>query len=71
MLFSTFQLLTYATFISVYTAGAARISRRTVTVEHATDGVGVALRAPPTGITDTSIISVAQQTCQEQESETI
>lgn len=61
------MLLTDATFISVNVAGAASVSRRTVTVELATDGAGVALRGPPTGVTDTSIIQVAQQTCQQQE----
>lgn len=53
--------LTNAAFISVNVAGAAYISRRTVTVEHATDGVGVTLRALSTGVTDTGIISVAKQ----------
>lgn len=59
--------LTDTTFISVNVARAASISGGAVTVEHATDGVGVTLRAPPTGITDTSIVKVAQQSCQEQE----
>lgn len=54
---------TNAAFISVDVAGAAHISRWTVTVEHATDGVGVAMRALSTGITDTGVISMAQQTC--------
>lgn len=54
--------LTNAAFVSVDVAGAAHISSWTVTVEHATDGIGVALRALSTGITDTGVISVAQQT---------
>lgn len=52
-----------AAFVSVNVAGAAYISRWTVAVEHATDGVGVTLRAFSTGVTDTGIISVAEQTC--------
>lgn len=59
--------LTDATLISINVAGAASVARRTVAVEHPTDGVGVTLGALPTGITDTSIFEVAQQSCQEQE----
>ena len=54
--------LTNAAFISVNVAGIAYISRWTVTVEHAIDGVGVTLRALSTGVTDTGVIPVAQQT---------
>lgn len=54
---------TNAAFVSVDVAGAAYISRWTVTVEHATNGVGVTLRALSTGVTDTGVISMAEQTC--------
>lgn len=54
---------TNAAFISVSLAGAAYISRWTVTVIHATDGVGVTLRALSAGVTNAGIISVAQQSC--------
>lgn len=54
---------TDAAFVSVDVAGAAYVSRWTVTVEHATDGVGVALRALSTGVTDAGVVSVAEQTC--------
>lgn len=53
--------LTNAALVSVDVAGAADISRCTVTVEHATDGVGVALRTLPAGVTDAGVISVAEQ----------
>lgn len=52
--------LTNTAFVSVDVAGAAYISRWTVTVEHATDGVGVALRALSTRVADTGIISMAK-----------
>lgn len=48
--------------ISVDVAGAACVAGGTVTVEHAADGVGVTVRALSTRVTDTSIVSVAQQT---------
>lgn len=48
--------------ISVNVTGAARVTSGTVTVEHATDGVGVTVGALSTRVTDTSIISMAQQT---------
>lgn len=51
-----------AALISIDVAGAAYVSRRTVTVEHAADGVGVTMRALSTRVTDTSVISMAQQT---------
>lgn len=54
--------LTNAAFISVSVASAAYISRGTVTVEHATDWVGVTLGALSAGVTDTGIISMAEQT---------
>lgn len=54
---------TNAALVSVDVAGAAYISRFTVTVEHATDGVGVTLRTLSTGVTDTGVVSVAEQTC--------
>lgn len=54
--------LTNAAFISIDVAGAAYISRWTVAVEHATDGIGVTLRALSAGVTDTGVISMAQQT---------
>lgn len=54
---------TDATLISIDVAGAASVARRTVAVEHPTDGVGVTLGAFPTGITDTGIFEVAQQSC--------
>lgn len=59
------ELLTNAAFVSVDIAGVAYISRWTVTVEHATDGVGVTLRALSTGVTDTGVISMAEQTWKE------
>lgn len=52
--------LTNAAFVSVDVAGAAYISRWTVTVEHATDGVGVTLWALSTGVADTGVISMAK-----------
>lgn len=51
---------TNAAFVSVDVAGVAYISRWTVTVEHATDGVGVTLRALSTGVADTGVISMAK-----------
>lgn len=54
---------TNAAFVSVCLAGAAYISRWAVTVVHAANGVGVTLRAFSAGVTDTGIISVAEQTC--------
>lgn len=54
---------TNAAFVSVDVARAANITGWAVTVEHATDGVGVTLRALSTGITDTRVVSMAQQTC--------
>lgn len=51
-----------AALVSVDVAGAAGVSSGTVTVEHAADGVCVTVRAFATRITDTSIVSVAQQT---------
>lgn len=57
------RVCTDAAFVSVDVAGAAYVSRRTVTVEHATDRVGVTLRALSTGVTDTGVISMAEQTC--------
>ena len=59
-------VLTDVAFVPVNVAGAADITRWTVTVEHATDGVGVTVRAFSTGVTDTGIISMAQQTWKEQ-----
>lgn len=53
--------LTNAAFVSVDVAGAAYVSRLTVTVEHPIDGVGVTLRTLSTGVTDTGIISMAEQ----------
>lgn len=57
-----FSFLTNAAFVSVNVAGVAYISRWTVAVEHAADGVGVTLRALSTGVTDTGIVSMAEQT---------
>ena len=57
-----FSFLTNAAFVSVNVASVAYISRWTVAVEHATDGVGVTLRALSTGVTDTGIVSMAEQT---------
>lgn len=54
---------TNAAFVPVNVAGVAHISRWTVAVEHATDGVGVTLRTLSAGVTDTGVISVAEQTC--------
>lgn len=53
--------LTDDAFIPVGVAGVAYIARWAVTVEHATDGVGVALGALSTGVTDTCIVSMAEQ----------
>lgn len=50
------------TFISVNVTGAACVTSGTVTVEHAADGVGVTVGALSTRVTDTSVVSVAQQT---------
>lgn len=52
-----------AAFVSVAVAGVAHVSWRTVAVEHATDGVGVALRALSARVTDAGVVSVAKQTC--------
>lgn len=49
-------------FISVNVTGVACVTHGTVTVEHAADGVGVTVGALSTRVTDTSVISVAQQT---------
>lgn len=57
-----FVFLTNAAFVSVDVAGAAYVSRWTVAVEHATDGVGVTLRTLSTGVTDTGVVSMAEQT---------
>lgn len=54
------SFLTNAALVSVSVAGAAYISGWAVTVEHATDGVGVALRALFTWVADTGIISMAK-----------
>lgn len=54
---------TDAAFISVDVAGVAYVPGGTVAVEHATDGVGVTLRALFTRVTDARVISVAEQTC--------
>lgn len=54
---------TNAAFVSVDVAGAAYIPRCTVTVKHATDGVGVTLRTLSAGVTDTGVISMAEQAC--------
>lgn len=62
MCVQNFLFLTNATFVSVDIAGAAYISRWTITAEHATDGVGVTLRALSTGVTDTGVVSMAEQT---------
>lgn len=51
-----------ATLVSVSVTGVAHVSGGTVTVEHAADGVCVTVRAFSTRITDTSVISMAQQT---------
>lgn len=58
------------TFISVNVTGAACVAGGTVTVEHPTDGVGVTVGALSTGVTDTSIISMAQQTSLSMRAET-
>lgn len=50
-------------FVSVNVAGAANVSRWTVTVKHPRDGVGVTVGTLSAGVTDTGIISVAEQTC--------
>ncbi len=55
-----FLLLTNAAFVSVDVAGAAYISRWAVTVEHATDGVGVTVRTLSAGVTYTGVISMAE-----------
>lgn len=52
--------LTDAAFISIGVASAAYISRGTVTVEHATDGIGVTMWTLSAGVTDTGIISMAE-----------
>lgn len=57
-----FLFLTNVTFVSVNVAGAANISRLTIAVEHSTYGVGVTLRALSTGVANTGIISMAEQT---------
>lgn len=57
-----FLFLTDAAFVSVDVAGVADISSWTVTVEHATDGVGVTLRTLSTGAADAGVVSVAEQT---------
>lgn len=54
---------TNAAFVPVSLTGGTYISWWTVTVVHATDWVGVTLRALSARVTDTSIISVAEQTC--------
>lgn len=54
---------TNAAFVSVDVAGVSDVSRRTVTVEHATNGVGVTLSALSAGVTDAGVISMAEQTC--------
>lgn len=53
--------LTYDAFISVLVAGAAYITRWAITVEVATDGIGVTLSALSTGVTNTGIVVVAKQ----------
>lgn len=60
MCVQNFLFLTNATFVSVNVAGAANISKLTITVEHSTDGVGVTLRALSTGVANTGIISMAE-----------
>lgn len=60
-----FLFLTHDAFVSVAVAGVAHVSWRTVAVEHATDGVGVALRALSARVTDAGVVSVAEQTWKE------
>lgn len=54
---------TNAALIPVSVAGAARVSYGTVAVVHASDRVGVTLRAHPTRVTDAGVVSVAEQSC--------
>lgn len=60
----TFQMLlslTNAALVPVNVASGTHVSYGTVAVVHASDRVGVALRALPTRVTDTSVVSVAEQ----------
>lgn len=57
----TFLSLTNAALIPVNVAGAAHVSYGTVAVVHASDRVGVTLRARPTRVTDAGVVSVAEQ----------
>lgn len=57
----TFLSLTNVALIPVNVAGGAHVSDRTVAVVHASDRVGVTLRALSTRVTDTGIVSVAEQ----------
>lgn len=54
-------LLTNAALVPVGVAGAAHVSSWTVAVVHASDRVGITLRALSTGITDAGVISMAEQ----------
>ena len=53
--------VTDVAFVHVLFACAPLVPRRAVTLEHAVDGVGVALGPTPAGVTDARIIHVAQQ----------
>lgn len=54
-------LPTNAALVPVSVAGVAHVSSWTVAVVHASDRVGITLRALSTGITDTGVISMAEQ----------
>lgn len=56
--------LTNDALVDVVIAGASLVAWGTVAVEHAVDGVGVALRPVPARATDAGIVHVAQQTWQ-------
>jgi hypothetical protein len=59
---SDLSLLTYDALIDVVIAGASYVAWGTVAVEHAIDGVGVALRPVPARATNAGIVHVAEQT---------
>lgn len=57
----TFLFLTDAALVPVSVACVAHVSSWTVAVVHASDRVGITLRALSTGITDAGVISMAEQ----------
>lgn len=61
ILCKTLLPLTNAALIPVNVAGGTHVSDRTVAIVHAGDRVGVTLRTLPTRVTDTSVVSVAEQ----------